>query len=335
METKIERNKTLDIAKGIAIILMVIGHCYSTSNCILTLIYGFHMPLFFMISGIIYGKRIIENEQYEFSVPHIVIKFMKPYFSWSVMFALFLIILQTIGGKLDVASLCSNYLWEIISLQGVSVLWYLPCVLLTELIFIFLNKMCRKFLLPVGVGLYLVALLFPVDGELNVFWRSFIGLGFFMIGNYIPVLVDKFRKVMDFYHISVIVTCVCIFFLYVITSMRNGMVSLVDLKFNNPLLYTVNAVLGSVSFLFLSALLSSRVKTRCIDVLTYFGRKTLFVLEAHMFLIEVIRLIDYKMFGNILPKLGLVEGIVFGLLVCSILWMLSALYEKSKQNELC
>lgn len=42
----------LDIAKGLGIILVVIGHLDST--CVHTIIYYFHMPLFFFISGIFY-----------------------------------------------------------------------------------------------------------------------------------------------------------------------------------------------------------------------------------------------------------------------------------------
>ena len=38
MSNQDERNVTLDIAKGIAIILMVIGHCYTTNNAVLTMI---------------------------------------------------------------------------------------------------------------------------------------------------------------------------------------------------------------------------------------------------------------------------------------------------------
>lgn len=53
-----------------------------------------------------------------------------------------------------------------------------------------------------------------------------------------------------------------------------------------------------------------------------------------MFVIEVIRLIDYKAFGNILRKLGLLEGIIFGFIVCSILCGISFANEKVKKNEL-
>lgn len=48
-----ERRKDLDFAKGIGIILMVLGHCYSAGNGehILCWLYSFHMPLFFIIPG--------------------------------------------------------------------------------------------------------------------------------------------------------------------------------------------------------------------------------------------------------------------------------------------
>lgn len=55
-----QRNKTLDIAKGICIILMVIGH----SGCPAYLhdfIYLFHMPCFFFISGWLLSDKYLEN----------------------------------------------------------------------------------------------------------------------------------------------------------------------------------------------------------------------------------------------------------------------------------
>ena len=122
--------------------------------------------------------------------------------------------------------------------------------------------------------------------------------------------------------------------LYVILSIKNGMVSLVDLRFNNPFLYTVAAILGCVSLLLLSVFLSTRAHVRYVNILIGFGRKTLYILEIHMFVIEVIRLIDYKAFGNILRKLGLLEGIIFGFTVCTILCGLSFVNEKAKKNEL-
>ena len=61
---KENRIATLDIAKGIGILLVVIGHCYSKYTKIEGIIYGCHMPLFFIISGVIYGKR---NKEFSFN----------------------------------------------------------------------------------------------------------------------------------------------------------------------------------------------------------------------------------------------------------------------------
>lgn len=65
------RNKFIDLIKGFAIILVVAGHCiqsgcggqYSASNIywenyLFKFIYGFHMPLFAMVSGYLFYYSI-------------------------------------------------------------------------------------------------------------------------------------------------------------------------------------------------------------------------------------------------------------------------------------
>ena len=57
---KKERDNTIDIAKGIAIILMCIGHSYCPEQ-LCTFIYLFHMPFFFMISGWFWKEKNVEH----------------------------------------------------------------------------------------------------------------------------------------------------------------------------------------------------------------------------------------------------------------------------------
>lgn len=52
-----EHDYFLDIARGIACVLVVVGHISSTPSLIHTWIYSFHMPLFFIISGIILNTK--------------------------------------------------------------------------------------------------------------------------------------------------------------------------------------------------------------------------------------------------------------------------------------
>lgn len=42
---------TVDIAKGLGIFLVVWGHCLHNNNVLHDVIYLFHMPLFFFLSG--------------------------------------------------------------------------------------------------------------------------------------------------------------------------------------------------------------------------------------------------------------------------------------------
>ena len=53
-----EREKSIDILKGIGIILVIVGHIqeYIPKNFLIYL-YSFHMPLFFYISGYLYKER--------------------------------------------------------------------------------------------------------------------------------------------------------------------------------------------------------------------------------------------------------------------------------------
>ena len=53
-----KRNKSMDIAKGIGIILVVIGH---SGSPLMNFVYLFHMPLFFFISGYFYKDKYSDN----------------------------------------------------------------------------------------------------------------------------------------------------------------------------------------------------------------------------------------------------------------------------------
>ena len=56
----VKRVDYLDYAKGIAIILVVLGHIFSGGN-IKTYIYSFHMPLFFIISGYLFNYSNVKS----------------------------------------------------------------------------------------------------------------------------------------------------------------------------------------------------------------------------------------------------------------------------------
>lgn len=80
----VKRLDYLDIAKGILIILVVIGHIWQ-SGPVFNIIYAFHMPAFFLISGMLlqhtgsYRKPFdvfLKSRLFSFGIPFIFIEFL-------------------------------------------------------------------------------------------------------------------------------------------------------------------------------------------------------------------------------------------------------------------
>ena len=51
-----KRDTVLDITKTIGIIIMVMGHLHFSEDVFDKYIYAFHMPLFFIVSGILFNQ---------------------------------------------------------------------------------------------------------------------------------------------------------------------------------------------------------------------------------------------------------------------------------------
>ena len=53
-----KRIEWLDIAKGIGILLVILGHCLNINQRSFHLIFTFHMPLFFLLSGYVFKDKV-------------------------------------------------------------------------------------------------------------------------------------------------------------------------------------------------------------------------------------------------------------------------------------
>ncbi|WP_418209221.1 acyltransferase family protein, partial [Barnesiella intestinihominis] len=85
------RDITFDIAKGIGIVLVVIGHYIPDTAPswyigFVSFVYHFHMPLFFMIAGFFYERSIKKVGYWRF-VRSKFERLMFPYFilSWTII----------------------------------------------------------------------------------------------------------------------------------------------------------------------------------------------------------------------------------------------------------
>ena len=183
-----QRNQTIDLAKGIAIVLMVIGHCYCSENVVLVTIYAFHMPTFFILSGLVYAQKW--KSRIEFNLVLLCCRMLVPYLFFDALFSLFVIVLSQSG---NIFSQFINSLFhQVISLKGVTATWFLPCQLMLLCIFVLIERYIPRklriiiyfILFAMGVCSLETKILVPIQ-------RSFIGACFFALGFHGSFIFEK------------------------------------------------------------------------------------------------------------------------------------------------
>lgn len=130
--TKESRLTALDSLRGFGILLVVLGHTSQTSGLV-SWIFSFHMPLFFIISGMLFHER-----QFLDSFKRKAIRLLVPYvFFGTVTLAYWALIERRLRG--DEGSV-PNALANIVLARAGSdnypqnaALWFLPCLFVTEI----------------------------------------------------------------------------------------------------------------------------------------------------------------------------------------------------------
>ena len=81
MHSMKKRDAVFDIEKGFLIILVIMGHLVVNSSLLHQIIFSFHMPVFFMITGML-SHWGVENGQF---VKKRARSYVIPYFSWCIV----------------------------------------------------------------------------------------------------------------------------------------------------------------------------------------------------------------------------------------------------------
>lgn len=123
-----QRDEIVDIAKGIGIILVVIGHIGSSSlNPIVSIIYLFHMPLFFFLSGFYCNTRkcllqFLTDKACRLLIPYVIYLFLQT----AVMDLLIIVSYKGIEGvEEQLLSFHSLAIWFLISLFTCNILQWI------------------------------------------------------------------------------------------------------------------------------------------------------------------------------------------------------------------
>lgn len=298
-----------DFAKGIGILLVVYGHIEYISDSSRGWISSFHMPLFFLISGMLMAYK---NEQ-EKPFINILKKRSKgiivPYLWFSLLY-FFIDIMNVVLSKIDIHTFIENSISSI-SFYGVSVLWFLPALFIAEITAIFIIKQFKHAYLYVPISL-IVAIIFYIfqiklsgfyDANINslvikssvnflrVFIRGIIASSFVIIGFFIyQFIISK----LDSNKILCMISGAVLFIINLFTYRVNECVDFHYIILKNVPMFYLCAIIGSISIVLISIAIEDGLSFKFTGklkkikrilpttIIKFFGRNSLVIMATHV-----------------------------------------------------
>ena len=321
----------LDMAKGIGIFFVVLGHIEFIQESTLRWIFSFHMPLFFVVAGVL----IFEKQEQKRSALLVFKKKAKGTLVPYVSFSLILLSMAVTGYFLQPGSITGTVLArqfvDTFTGYGLHILWFLPAYFLANAGFFLLNKHTRSVVRNLTL-LVLAALALVLSRKIDlsqyttwtcslvqaagwnlliVVLRSILAMPFLLIGWYYAKWSRNFPPAAQ----------KCLPLCWILGSLMALKLSVFDLHYLyvKPLHY-VAAALSCVGILSLFKLLPvSRI-------LTYLGRNSLVIMCTHASL-YVIYYVSLGMFfvKKFIPMTDPVFNVTVAVLVCAaevpVIWI--------------
>lgn len=288
----------LDMAKGIGIFFVALGHMEDIATGTRVWISSFHMPLFFIISGILIAVKNEPSKDLKESVSKRIRGIIIPYLWFSLSYFIIDIGNLNIVHNIDLNTFIRDTI-DSASFYGMSVLWFLPALFLASSSFLFLkkklpDKIIAVLLIVISVISYVIKLQFEklyssyessltITSLINIiyiFLRAAVAQSFVGYGYYLKMLFDRFpeSKIKSFvmskpgsFAAGIVLLAVNI-----ILAMQNGCVDLRNIILNNVPIYYLAAFSGSFGIILICRAIP------VIKIITYFGRNSLIVMACHI-----------------------------------------------------
>lgn len=309
---KKNRRVEIDIVKGIGIILMIFGHVF-TKSIFDDWIHGFNMPLFFLLSGILFKKK----KSLKIDLIGKIKSILVPYFSLSIFHLIIYSIKEFICTKSMSAILkyLLNIFWvnsDNIAICGA--VWFLTAFFFTNLIVI-LIEYCIKNSKVKSILYIFITLLGFIISRLKIMLplsicQGMIGVGFFYIGKKINIKENILKP--NF------IIGLCLFIIGTIIICLNHPINMRTLDCKNEILFLLGATIMTISLLKLSGLFKNS-NNFIINEITFIGKNSIIYMGFNQLII---------IFLNNVPFIN--RGFVMFILVLLMLRLIAILVDNSK-----
>ncbi|MBO7426309.1 MAG: acyltransferase family protein [Clostridiales bacterium] len=293
MERENNRLSFVDIAKGICILMVVLGHIVSKEQGIHPYIYTMHIPTFILLSGFFEKKR----EKY---LPYLKKIFKRLYLPF-LCFVVIDFIAVMIIHKVTILYFLHHCFLAAVGLECVYdvPIWFLIDLFIVKAVFQLFHRIKNakvlKVILIVAVVIGITYMYFFDYFELmNRNWALFAlvpMLAYYCLGfilkDLIKYIANVFsgEKIIDKLFLTVIM--IMCFGILIPISQINGDVSFFGCNFNNAFLFLINSLLGAFAIIILSCILSSFTKIKFKGI-QFLGKHSLFIQVTHYYLVDYV-----------------------------------------------
>ena len=305
MAEKKGRIEYIDVAKGIGIILVVLGHLDVKGQISREIIYSFHVPLFFMLSGMFIGSgEFLKSLKKNFRTVYI------PFFSAVIFDAVLKLCIMAHQKAVDFKTLAAVTGKVLIGLQNPiinSPLWFLFSLFVIKTVFSAIMLIKRKAVANTVIGVITAAALAFViwtstldEVNTSLYSQSVAPFIFFSAGYFLKTPVKALEKAFKERRVTFNIIGVAAAGAWVPLAIFNGDIDIHNLIFSNLILFFVNAFLGSFCLLILSLNFSvAKLKPvkRIKKALVFYGANTVVILITHYYIATRVLIPLFRSFG--------------------------------------
>lgn len=286
-----KRNEALDIAKGIGILLVVLGHCPQVWMPLKQWIYSFHVPLFFLIAGMVWDRTAHEENGF-FNGRFLVKKALRlllPCFLWGIAYSL---ARALVSRSLRIGSLpwlLYNSQSSISKAGSLTALWFLSCMFVAVCLFELLQQLLCKTrhggwilfalsLVFAALGLFLPRITYGYPWSVDI---AMLGLALMIWGFLAKETMEKLQERQWLCLLISVLAFAVLTLTYRmnVPNLSDGYVDISGRRLGNRALFLLDALCGGIFVLSLSAFLQNLLFMQML--LGRLGRDTIPILLFH------------------------------------------------------
>lgn len=314
----------LDIARGIAIFLVVLGHVYMTDDTFNRWIYSFHVPIFFIITGMIMeSSNRWKSNDFKTNFKIEATRLLYPYVTFCILAYIYIVYVYFFEESRVTFSRLYTTIFDILILEGTSALWFLPALFIAKIMYILTYK--RKIigyiqLVCSVVVIYIISNVIVDIDTTTIFYQyirkilivighSICGYTFIYLGKYIYCF---FEKMFNNLHVIFKMLVVVMLFIVQICIQQEQSVDVHMCVFGDIILFYAGAIIGSMALIGLCNIIK-----RC-RIIEYFGRNSLIIMATHKPLPVLYYSLKLIIYADIVPYRSVLGRIIVALLTMCI-----------------